>query len=272
MIGTLAALASASLSLDVSYAPDFCNADRFSSAGFEDADVRTRPSLGSGGQIGSYQFFVPGQASTTAYIHAPDSSAPLPLIIALHGAGGPGTQDVAASNLRNSFQAVQTGAIVMAVRASGSQGGYVLGTDEAKIQTLLSELSLRYNVDLNRVYGWGFSAGGRVMHEMALKSPAFTTSYTAHGSRLLDSVTGTAFPENTAYKKPILITHGSFDELTSTAQASAEAARFTNNGWSDQVTGVLTAFEFKLWNINHNYDTSVLRYSWNWMCPYVQIP
>jgi predicted peptidase len=271
--GLLSALAAAPLSLDVSYAPELCNADRYSSSGFEDADARTRPSNGSGGQIGSYQFFVPGQSSTTAYVHASDSSAPLPLIIALHGAGGPGTQDAAASLLRNSFQAINTGAIIVAVRASGSQGGYVLGTDEVKIQTILSELLLRYNVDQNRIYGWGFSAGGRVMHEMALKTPSFTTTYTAHATILLAaSQGGTAFPENTAYKKPLLVINANSDELIPLNAAITDAGRFFNNGWSDQITGTLGAFEFRFWNINHNYDTNVLRYSWNWMCPYLQVP
>jgi predicted peptidase len=270
----LFSLSVSSAALDVSYAPELCNADRFNQTGFEDADARARPSNGSGGQIGSYRLFLQEPFATSGYVYAPDVSAPLPLIIALHGAGGPGTQDFAASSLRDAFQALGSGAIVLAPRASGSQGGWVLGTgsDEGRIQALLSAMSSRYNIDQNRIYGWGFSAGGRVMHEMALKQPSFTTTYTAHATILLAANQGTAFPENTNYKKPLLIINGVSDELISTSIAITDQARFPNNGWSDQVIGALTAYEFRLWNINHSYDASVLQYSWNWMCPYLQIP
>jgi acetyl esterase/lipase len=244
--------------LDVTHAPHLCVEGRFSASGFETTDARARPSNGIGGQKGSYQFLIPGQPIPAAYIHAPDSTAPLPLVIALPGFLAIGGNDAEASLLRDSLRSIHSGAVVMVFRIPNAQSGYALAADESRIQTLLSEMLIRYNIDQNRIYGFGFSAGGSVIHEIALKTPNFMTSYTSQASKLLPPEIGSAYPENTAYKKPLLIINGESDPFVTVADATAEAARFTASGWASTNIAQLGAFEFKLWPINHAYNQEVL--------------
>jgi hypothetical protein len=272
MISSLLVSFAITPALDVSHTPLLCVEGRYAASGFESADARTRPSNGAGGLKGSYRFSVPGQPTTAAFLHVPDSDAPLPLIVALPGFLAQSGNDAEATFLRDSLRALQTGAVVMAFRVPDSINGYSLGGDEARIQTLLGEIYARHNIDLNRIYGFGFSSGGSVIHEIGLKTPEFMTAYTSQASKLLPDTLGTAYPENTAYKKPVLIINGESDPFITIADASAEAARFSANGWAMTNTFQLGAFEFKLWPINHSYNAAVLQYAWSWMCPFVQTP
>ena len=145
--------------------------------GFEPGDALHRePSNGSGGaypgpQTRSVAAF--GQPRDY-YLYVPTGypfAAPAPLLLVLHGSGGAGTAPAAAQWLRDewSVQAQAGGFIIAAPVASGSQGSWAPSVDYPMFQAILDDLATHYDIDLSRIHGWGYSAGGHVMHDLALR-------------------------------------------------------------------------------------------------------
>jgi predicted esterase len=249
--------------------------------GFEDADAFApeRPSFGTSGAFGpsAYVVALPGGA-VTYYTSAPLDYAgeALPLIIALHGAGGPGTQPVAASTIRDRFALIYgAGAqfLIAVPESSGSQGGWDLAVDIPKIRAVVEDMKVRYNVDLNRIYGWGYSAGGQVMHGIALSDPGFVAAYTGHATRLFASSSTYGTPETFTSRVPVLLTHGTNDNTVPFTTAQADRVRFLNAGWIEQSPGVPGNFELAPFNfIGHFYNTDTIQRAWSWMCVNALLP
>ena len=256
-----------------------CDSDRSLTSGFEDSEsVPERPSFGSGGD------FEPGAHAAistmgfvTYYLSVPPdyTGEALPLIIALHGAGGPGTQAFAASNIRNTFaqiHGVNTRFLIAAPESSGSQGGWIPSQDEIKIRAVVADMKAKYNVDLNRVYGWGYSAGGQIMHGLALSDPTFVAAYTGHATRLLPANSSYGTPETFTSRVPVLLTHSTDDTTVPYATALADRLRFLNAGWTEQSPSVIGNFELVPYNIGHYYDITTVQKSWDWMCVHALLP
>ncbi len=145
--------------------------------GFESGDALHRePSGGSGGAYPGAQtrsVTVLGQPRDY-HLYVPTGypfDAPVPLLLVLHGAGGAGTAPAAAQWLRDewSVQAQAGGFIVAAPVASGSQGSWYPALDYPMFQAILDDVAAHYNIDASRIHGWGYSAGGHVMHDLALR-------------------------------------------------------------------------------------------------------
>lgn len=257
-----------------------CDSDRKLTSGFEDLESAPpeRPSFGSGGvfQAGSYSVASP--AGFVAYYTSvpPDyAGEALPLIIALHGAGGPGTQTLAASTIRNTFEqiySVNTRFIIAAPESSGSEGGWIPAQDEIKIRAVINDVKARYNVDQNRVYGWGYSAGGQIMHGLALSDPNFVAAYTGHATRLLPATSSYGTPETFTSRVPVLLTHGTNDDTVPYSTALADRTRFLNAGWTEQTQNAPGNFALIPFNLGHFYDTTTLQQSWDWMCVQALLP
>ena len=262
-----------------------CDSDRTLTSGFEDLESvpPKRPSLGSGGALGAGSSSANTSAGTVIYYtgvqvnyqnpaHAGES---LPLIIALHGAGGSGTQGVAASTIRDTFGQIlgpNTRFLIAAPESSGSEGGWDRARDEIKIRAVINAMKARYNVDQNRIYGWGYSAGGQIMHGLALSDPNFAAAYTGHATRLLPATSNYGTPETFASRVPVLLTHSTDDTTVPYTTAQADRVRFLNAGWTEQLPASEGNFELKAFNIGHFYDTATLQQSWNWMCVHVLAP
>lgn len=215
--------------------------------GFESGDALHRePSLGSGGAWPGAQtrsVIVQGQPRSY-YLHIPSGypyATPAPLLLVLHGAGGAGTAPAAAQWMRDTWaaQADAGGFIVAAPVASGSQGGWVPGIDYAMFQSILNDVAAHYNIDLSRIHGWGYSAGGHVMHDLALRQrngvPDIRT-FAGYGisAGVLQSLVCT--PANcpttlaqVARKVPVDLRIGTFDPYYATVQADRDA--FLGAGW-----------------------------------------
>ena len=257
-----------------------CDSDRALTSGFEDLESvpPERPSFGSGGDLGpGAHAVISSMGFVTYYLAGPPEYAgqALPLIIALHGAGGPGTQAFAASNIRNAFEQIygtRTRFLIAAPQSSGSEGGWIPAQDEIKIRAVISDMKANFNVDQNRIYGWGYSAGGQIMHGLALSDPNFAAAYTGHATRLLPANSSYGTPETFASRVPVLLTHSTDDTTVPYTTAQADRVRFLNAGWTEQLPGILGNFELKAFNIGHFYDTATLQQSWNWMCVHVLAP
>lgn len=257
-----------------------CDSNRTLTSGFEDLESvpPERPSFGSGGLFQSSTYTINSSTGLVTYY----SSVPpgytgkaLPLIIALHGAGGPGTQAFAASNIRNAFVQIygaNTRFLIAAPESSGSQGGWIPSQDEVKIRAVIADMKAKYNVDLNRVYGWGYSAGGQIMHGLALSDPSFTAAYTGHATRLLPATSSYGTPETFTSRVPVLLTHGINDTTVPYSTAQADRLRFLNAGWTEQFPEIPGNFELIPFDLGHFYDTETIQQSWDWMCVHALVP
>ena len=252
-----------------------CDSTNVYANGFEQGDalVPIRPSMGNGGMTGSSSIALSTPAGPVNYhLSVPSDYAgeALPLLIGLHGAGGPGTQALAATRVRDTFTdtlTYNTRFIGVAPESSGLQGGWVPSTDLIKLRAVIADVGLRFNVDQNRTYGWGFSAGGQMMHIAALSDPNFVASYGAHAGRLPTSGSGT--PETSTRIVPVLLTHGFDDEVVPFSVAQSDRLRFLNSGWSEGENG---NFLLRGINIPHTYETFTILQSWFWSCRYALVP
>jgi len=119
------------------------------------------------------------RAGTTAIaLYVPDRydpSRPAPLILALHGAGGEGPQEVR----RWRPVAEDLGAILAAPTATGENAGYrFTGNERARTLEALRFVRRRFNVDENRIHLAGVSRGGHMTWDLGTRHPDAWASLT----------------------------------------------------------------------------------------------
>lgn len=190
LIGLLAAAAlsaSASAATTVRLPAAACLAndalfvDGFEVPGATGPGAPSDPSLGSGGALGdsSASIAIAGWPADTYYVHVPpayDPSRPAPVLLALHGAAGSHALAVSsAQQIRTDWApaADAGGFIVVVPVGSDSQGSWFVPSSAADHPTdydlfaaELAQVESRYNIERTRRYGWGYSAGGHVMHDL----------------------------------------------------------------------------------------------------------
>ncbi|MEO8801942.1 MAG: hypothetical protein ABI304_06755 [Rudaea sp.] len=144
--------------------------------------------------------------------------------------------------------------------------------------SIRSDIQGAYNIDRNRIYGWGFSAGGHVMHDLGINqySAAFNAStmaaYAVVGGDLAglacqglsDSQCNLALT-SLSRKIPVDIHIGNSDPNYS--YAASDATRFKNEGWIDGQTLFFTAFVG-----GHTYTSTGMQQAWDHLCPNAIIP
>lgn len=228
------------------------------------------PGTGTGGSGGQYpgSFTVPiavqNLGTQNIHIYVPNSyspATPMPMLIGLHGAGGPGTAPAAAQQVRNDWATVAAtqGFIVVAIEATGSQGGYIVNEAGMVINAAITEMYATYNIDTKRVYGWGFSAGGHLMHLLALDNSNFFAAYGVSAGVLagLASQYGVG-PSTAARKIPCAIHIGTTDQLH--PHALNDRTAFQNAGWS-----IGSTLQFTEFSGGHTYSTTHLSQIWQFI-------
>jgi predicted esterase len=254
--------------------------------GFESGVFATLPpvraSNGSGGSQFVNSVTLPYPATPNfpldAYIDASDAagnSAPLPLVVAFHGAAGPGNQQFAAADLQSTFSVVVSDPnaqfLFVAFTSAGANGGWTINDDLGRLRVVLDYMTANYNVDLNRIYGWGFSAGGQILHHYALASftapqtPLFT-AYTAHAGRLPSFFNGNQ-PESSPLKFPVMLASSPTDSVALYSGALNEQTRFINAGWANGQN-----FEFLTYDGGHTYAIAQMQAAWRFMCRHSLVP
>lgn len=295
---TLCACASAFAAQTVQLPAWVCaRRDALFAGGFESGEpaVPHAPSFGSGGAAPgavSRQINVPGLGTQPYYLFLPSDYTPShawPLLIALHGAGGPGTADSAARTVRDDWSTISSGlgVIVVAPVGTDTQGGgwvapLVAGdapTDYDIIAKALTDAEAAYNVETTRVYGWGYSAGGHVMHSLALNgynatlnagtiaaysvSAGVLAKEACRGLSAAQCASQVLVPA--ARKVPVDIHIGSTDPLLSYAQS--DDSGFAASGWS--AGGNLFYTEF---SGGHVYSITDLQQGWLHVCGFAVEP
>lgn len=258
--------------------------------GFAGAVARQRlPSGGSGGPApGSFvrTVEVPGYGTRTYHVHVPagyDQMKPVPLLLALHGAAGSSAAaHSAAQGLRDDWRptADSGGFLVAAPVAGGASGGWIAPppgpSDYDVFAAVITDLEAAYDVDRSRRIGWGFSAGGHVMHDLVLNQ--FSTEVTidsfaavAVHAGAMQALACTSPSQCNAQvaamprRLPMAFVVGEGDPLWPYVQA--DHARLLANGWSDGVDAFWLAFTG-----GHTYAPAHLAQVWQRLCPFQVLP
>ncbi len=245
------------------------------------------PSGGSGGaypgpQTRSIEVL---SLSMQYYLYVPNGypfARPAPLVLVLHGAGGMGTAPAAAQSLRDLWATTADagGFLVAAPVASGAQGGWVPGIDYDQFQAVIEDVASHYDIDRSRIHGWGFSAGGHVMHDLGLNRypsepiPDQDTfaAYAVSAGLLKELVCGDAgqpscssFLPQVARKIPIQLRVGISDPMRNAVKNDRDALQAA--GWSLGLN-----LDFALFSGGHEIDPAELPAAWNFFCPFQRLP
>lgn len=242
---------------------------------------RQEPSRGSGGAF-------PGAVARTVLVgsppvlrtyfaYVPETHSPtkaLPVLLVLHGAGGAGTATSNARLLRDAWKDVAEARefIVVAPISTGSGGGWLPERDYYTMAAVLEDLAAHYNIDRSRIHGWGFSAGGHVLHDIALNqhlpnlgSDTFAAYAVAAGvleAYACNSVTScNALLDAAPRKIPVTLRVGVTDPYFHTMQSNYN--RFAARGW---VAG--ESVEWAALNGGHEIFLADFNATWDFLCPF----
>jgi poly(3-hydroxybutyrate) depolymerase len=269
--------------------------------GFETGQIAppTNPSLGSGGTKGSTtrQVHVTGLGggTQTYFLYVPTNYTPQhawPLLLALHGYAPYGYAGLYASNVRDDWGGVAVAGKFIVVAPTADEVTYdnygqpygvtwmvppTAGANDYDLfAAIRADVEAAYNIERTRIYGWGFSAGAHVMHDLAVNtsSSAFNaTTIAAYGVSAgdlygqacsSDSECGLALAA-LPRKIPLDIHIGTSDPNYPYAQG--DHTRFVTKGWSDGQTIFYTAFSG-----GHEYTATQLGEIWNNLCANAVIP
>ena len=194
------------------------------------------PSAGTGGNFPGFidaQVGVSGLGVQDYFLFVPEEYRPehsMPLMLVWHGAAGPGNASAAALQVLDLWSEVAAaeGFLLVAQVATGSQGGWVPNDTELIMDAIFTQLESSYNVDRGRLFGWGFSAGGHVMHDMVLDRADQFAAYAVNAG-VLDALAGASAPAAAARQIPVSIMVGSRDRLQPFALVDRQ--RFQDAGW-----------------------------------------
>ena len=276
--------------------PDAIYVDRFESG---QTAVPHDPSNGSGGAYPGKRWRTLhinglGSGTQTYYLYLPTDYTPAhswPLILALHGvAPYPGTS-YASTVLDTWAPVAEAGHFIVAAPVAdevidvNGQAGVTwlmpptLGpNDYTLFAAVRADLESHYNIERTRLYGWGFSSGGHVMHALGVDkySSVFNASTMAAYSVSAGALAGEACAglsdiecnqllTSLPRKIPVDIRVGTSD---GTIQYTTEDHnRFLAQGWVDGQTVFYTEF-----NGDHNYSTTDLQQAWGNLCPNAVVP
>jgi len=253
------------------------------------------PSLGSGGASPgavSRQVTVPGLGTQPYYLYLPldyTPRHPWPLLLALHGAGGPGTADSAARTVRGDWGSIASGLGVIVAAPVGTDtqaGGWIAPltagdapTDYDIIAKVVADAEAAYNIETTRLYGWGYSSGGHVMHSLALNGynasvnagtlAAYSVSAGVLEGEACRSLSSAQCASQVllpaARKVPVDIHIGNTDPLLSYAQS--DQSGFAASGWSAGGDLFFTQFSG-----GHVYSLTDLQQGWSNICGFAVVP
>jgi predicted esterase len=278
--------------------PDAIYADAFDAA---QAPLPRDPSAGSGGAYpgnSTRSVHVAGLGSGTQdyYVFVPQDYSPArswPLLLALHGVAPYGSADSYAMSVRDDWALIAaTGEFIVAAPVANdviySNGNpYAVSwllpeagsaSDYDLFGAIRTDLESAYNIERTRIYGWGFSAGGHVMHDLGLSlhSSAFNAStmaaYGVSGGDLaavacagLSDAGCSALLAGLARRIPVDIHIGNNDPNYQAAKS--DHLRFVASGWVNHETVFYSVFVG-----GHVYTVAQLGQIWASLCPNAVTP
>ncbi len=259
-----------------------CDPDAIFIASFEIGEsVPNSPTLGSGGAYPgnvTRQIDVsPSFPNRTYYVYTPSNYSPahpMPLLLALHAsAGDPQTAETFAASVVLSWQntAEANGFIVAAPASTSDNGvwGTAPGDDDTEIADVLADMQTHYNVDLDRYYIWGFSAGGNYANALALSDPSNVAAYAVNAG-VLGAYSPLVASAASVRVVPLSADVGVNDPLLAEMQHDEQV--FLDHGWILGNTLLFTEFSDGTPPGGHTYTSAQLAAHWAFMCPYLVAP
>lgn len=222
---------------------------------FESAEATASPSFGRGLATGGTADLQVAESDQThrLYYTAPglvEDSPPRGLVLLLHGtAGTPALALSEARQLRDRWipAALQYGWVIGSLAASGDVGGYVVPDPAVPaIACALEYLQAGYNIDLDRVYIWGFSGGGDTAHAVALSNTEVFAAYGVNAGFLrglsCESIYSfgnhaacNPFLNSRPRRMPASLRIGDQDSAGRVAESFADFNRFSAAGWTPDI-------------------------------------
>jgi poly(3-hydroxybutyrate) depolymerase len=278
------------------------NPDAIYANGFESGQsaLPNDPSNGSGGAYPNSRtrtLHIAGLGTGTQnyYLYLPKKYTPAhawPLVLILHGVAPWASRDSYATAIRDDWSSVaEAGGFVVAapvadeqVDVNGTPGATWLvpptsgPNDYDLFAAVLADVAAAYNIERTRLYGWGFSAGGSVMHDLGVNaySTAFNASTMAAYSVSAGDLAGLACGGLTSAqcgqlldalprRIPVDIHIGTADPNYGYAQN--DHALFLAHGWVDAQTIFYNTFDG-----GHTYSINDLQIAWTNLCPNAVTP
>lgn len=262
-------------------------------SGFEAGEqvLANYPTHGSSGAYPgkvTQTLMVAGMGTQTYYLYIPTHYTPSrawPLMLALHGAGGPGTSDSAARQVRSDWTALAEaqGFIVVSPVGSSSQGGWIEPdlngqgpSDYGAIAGIVAAVGAAYNIESSRKYAWGYSAGGIILHDIVLtgwvglNADSFA-GYAVTGAALAGcpyyNVVQSCVPAHATRIIPLDIHIGNADPIYTQGYAASDENKFLAAGW-----GLGTTLHDTIFNGGHTYSATHLAQVWTNLCPNAVVP
>ena len=262
--------------------PDM-TADAWVDPGFDTAP-ETGPPI-SVGEPGQQKRTIKVDGVTRVFeLYVPESavdamaSAPVPLLIALHGAGDSGTNFIAATGLTST---AQDNSFVLAGPEGYNAGWFVQpqegwpGTDgnESSLQNdaefmlgIIDEVGLDYYVDYDRIYVVGHSRGAgcvvlfaTLSGGMTIASGVWETPFAAYGINAGYDPAGGQFDFSQASpKRPLWVIHGTSDNVVPFSYGKALADALDGAGWDVAFTPVNGAGHTWLWRPQYGQSNQKL--------------
>jgi len=230
----------------------------------------------------------------TYYLYVPTNYTPAqawPVLLVLHGFG-PYPDTYAATTRDNWVAAAESGGFIVAAPVAHDiiyNNGQPYGvswlvppspnaTDYDEFAAIRADLESAYNVERTRIYGWGFSAGAMVMHDLGVNtySTAFNASTMAAYGVSAGDLYGLVCDSDASCglalaalprKIPVDIHIGVSDPNYLCPYAQCDHTRFLAQGWADGQTIFYTAF-----GGGHEYSVAQLSDIWHNLCPNAVTP
>ena len=209
---------------------DLYGADRKSSRGAPPPSVNPPPASvppadggagtgGTGGPVGFNAMSVSdGVVNADYWINVPapvDASTPTPVLYVYHGQGGNGQQ-------YTQLWIPESDAGDFIVAGLSSQGeGWNFDTDLTATNLMIEEIDALYNIDTDRRYLMGYSAGAHWTHAVALSNSQFFAAYGVVAGAM--EATGVT-PAAAVRKIPAAIVHRQDDAVVPFSFGEANAA------------------------------------------------
>jgi hypothetical protein len=280
--------------------------DAIYASGFQSGEIAVphAPSNGSGGVKGSVSRTLHvaglGNGTQTYFLYVPANytpNRPWPFVLALHGYV-PYPDTYAQTTRDDWITAASAGGFIVAapmahdvIYDSTCQCNGVswllppssFATDYDEFAAVLADVESVYNIERTRIYGWGFSAGGHVMHDLAVNtySTAFNAStMAAYGasSGVLEALACAGLSNaqcqqllaNLPRRIPVDIHIGNNDtQLLPYAQN--DQVLFENAGWQDQGNPPYQLY-YSIFVGGHTYTIPQLGDIWHNLCPNAVVP
>lgn len=193
------------------------------------------PSNGSGGTFPyeGLDTVQVGQSQFSYYLHVPlsyDGSVAYPILALLQPQTAPGQNQQGAEAMHDFWLATASEYHFITVTniTTGSQGGWIPSQDSQILAAIFQQVEAEYNIEQNRRYLHGFSAGAHVGLAIGLQNADYFAAQ-AFNAGALSQFAGSSAPSNAVRHIATLQAVGFSDPLH--PHVLNDQQTFTNAGW-----------------------------------------